>query len=330
MKLLVDIEKLEAQGTVTAAQAAAIRRAGAAETVSLVVNAILSLGVIAVVAGVIALQPGTGAMAVLGGGLALAGLLMRLLRTESFGFLGGALLLVGALLHGAAALAEFQGGMAGFAYVAALYFALGALARQGLMIALSVFALAGLLGSSTGYWHASYGLWVREPTFTIVAFGLLAAAALAAAPKLGAAHRRLAQVFAAICVVWANFGFWVGSLWGDHPGSSWARAELLYSDTYIAERYQRLQDWYAQALAVPAGAFALAWAAALLGLGAWAAANNRRGLVNAAATFASIHFFTQWFERLKTAPETVIAAGALAVAIAFALWRYNRKAPAAA
>ena len=51
MKLLVDTEKLEALGTVTAAQAAAIRRAGAAETVSLAVNAILSLGVIDVVAG---------------------------------------------------------------------------------------------------------------------------------------------------------------------------------------------------------------------------------------------------------------------------------------
>lgn len=330
MKLLVDVEKLQAQGTVNAAQAAAIRRAASAETVSLAVNVILSLGVIAVVAGVIALQPGTGAMAAVGGGIGLGGLLLRLLRGESFGFLGGALLLVGALLHGAAALIEFRGGMAAFAYVAALYLGLGAAARHGLLIALSVFAIAGLLGSSTGYWHASYGLWVKEPSFTIAAFGLLTVAALAAGPKLGATYRRLAHVFAAICVVWMNFGFWVGSLWGDHPGSSWARAELLYSETYTADRFQRLQDWYAQALAIPAGAFALAWAGALIGLGAWAAAHNRRGLVNAAATFASIHFFTQWFERLKTSPESVIVAGALAVAIAFALWRYNQRAQAAA
>jgi hypothetical protein len=330
MKLLVDIEKLQAQGTVTAEQAAAIRRAASAETMSFAVNVILALGVIAVVAGVIALRPGAGAMALVGGCIALGGLLLRLLRTESFGFLGGALLLVGALLHGVAALIAFKGGMAAFAYVAALYLILGAAARHGLLIALSVFALAGFLGSSTGYWHASYGLWVKEPSFTIAAFGLLAIVALAAAPKLGAAYRRLAQIFALLCVVWMNFGFWVGSLRGDHPGSSWARSELLYSDTYIADRYQRLQDWYAQALRIPADAFAVAWAAALLGLGAWAAAKNRRGLVNAAATFASIHFFTQWFERLKTAPETVIAAGAIAVAIAFALWRYNQRMQAGA
>jgi hypothetical protein len=330
MKLLVDVEKLQAQGTVTADQAAAIRRAAAAETMSLAVNVILALGVIAVVVGVIALRPGAGAMALVGGCIGLGGLALRLLRSESFGFLGGALLLVGALLHGVAALIEFNGAMAAFAYVAALFLILGVVARHGLPIALSVFALAGLLGSSTGYWHASYALWVKEPSFTIAAFGLLAIAALAAASKLGPAYRRLAHAFALLCVVWVNFGFWVGSLWGDHPGSSWARAELLYADTYIADRYQRLQDWYAQALNIPAAAFVIGWAAALIALGAWAAANNRRGLVNAAATFASIHFFTQWFERLKTAPETVIAAGAIAVAIAFALWRYNQKAQAAA
>jgi len=326
MKLLVDVEKLEAQGTVTPAQAAAIRRAAATETMSLAVNVILSLGIIAVVAGVIALQPGTLPMALLGAIIVTGGLTLRLALPESFGFLGGALLVVGALLHGAAALIEFKGAAPAFAYVAALYLALGALARQALLVALSVFALAGLLGSSTGYWHASYGLWVKEPTFTIATFGLLACAALALAPKLGLAYRRLAHVFAVLCIVWANFGFWVGSLWGDRPGSSWARAELLYGDTYVADRYQRLQEWYAQAFAIPAGAFALVWGAALIGFGAWAAARNRRALVNTAATFASIHLFTQWFERFRASPETVIAAGAVAVAIAFALWRYNQRA----
>ena len=329
MKLLVDVEKLEAQGTVTRAQAAAIRRAAATETMSLAINVILSLGIVAVVAGVIALQPGTLPMAVLGAIIVAGGLTLRLALPESFGFLGGALLVVGALLHGVAGLIEFKGGAAAFAYVVALYLGLGVLARQGLLVALSVFALAGLLGSSTGYWHASYALWVKEPTFTIVAFGLLAAAALALPSKLGAAYRRLAMIFAVLCVVWMNFGFWVGSLWGDHPGSSWAVADLLYSEAYTADRYQRLKDWYAQAPRIPAAVFSIAWAASLFGLGAWAAATNRRALVSAAATFASIHFFTQWFERLKTSPENVIAAGALAVIIAFVLWRYNQRAQVA-
>ncbi len=276
MKLLADVEKLLAQGTVTPSQAAAIQRSAGAETMSLAVNAILALGVIAVVVGVIALQPGALEMAMLGGTIGIAGLFLRLARAESFGFLGGALLLVGALLHGAGALIAFKGAMAAFAYVAGLFLLLGVVARQGLLIALSVFALAGLLGSSTGYWHASYGLWVKEPTFTIVAFGLLAVAAMAAASKLGVAHRRLAHIFALLCVVWVNFGFWVGSLWGDHPGSSWVRADLLYSDAYTGDRYQRLRDWYDAAFKIPADVFSIAWAAALIGLGAWAAAKNRR------------------------------------------------------
>jgi hypothetical protein len=48
-----------------------------------------------------------------------------------------------------------------------------------------------------------------------------------------------------------------------------------------------------------------------------------------AATFGGIHFYTQWFERLRAAPEMVIAAGIIAVAIAFALWRYNEQQSAA-
>jgi hypothetical protein len=36
---------------------------------------------------------------------------------------------------------------------------------------------------------------------------------------------RLAVVFARVSLLLVNFGFWVGSLWADHPGGSWARAE---------------------------------------------------------------------------------------------------------
>jgi hypothetical protein len=48
-----------------------------------------------------------------------------------------------------------------------------------------------------------------------------------------------------------------------------------------------------------------------------------------AATFGGIHFYTQWFERLRATPKMVIAAGVIAVAIAFALWRYNQRQSAA-
>lgn len=42
-----------------------------------------------------------------------------------------------------------------------------------------------------------------------------------------------------------------------------------------------------------------------------------------------VHFYTRWFERLRATPEMVIAAGVIAVAIAFALWRFNQRQIAA-
>ena len=57
--------------------------------------------------------------------------------------------------------------------------------------------------------------------------------------------------------------------------------------------------------------------------------HNRRAAVDMAATFGGNHFYTRWFERLSTTPEMVIAVGEVAVAIAFALWRYNQRQSAA-
>ena len=65
------------------------------------------------------------------------------------------------------------------------------------------------------------------------------------------------------------------------------------------------------------------WAVLLLGIGIWAVRANRRWVVNTAAAFGAIHFYTQWFERLGAQPWAIIIAGLIVVAIAVALWRYN-------
>ena len=97
------------------------------------------------------------------------------------------------------------------------------------------------------------------------------------------------------------------------------------SPPYRAETWEALQAWKAQAFFISRDVFSVVWALALAGVGAWAAMHGRRGAVNMAATFGGIHFYTQWFERLSATPEMVIAAGVIAVAIAFALWRYNQR-----
>ena len=164
------------------------------------------------------------------------------------------------------------------------------------------------IGGSVGYWHACYEVAIQEPTLTVVLFFALGLAGWQAAKRLAGQAQALALAFTRMCVILVNFGFWIGSLWGDTPGHTW-RAEAsdhgppLFSDL----------------------AFTLAWAAALLAAGVWGARNGRRFLVNAAATFGGILLYTQWFERLGVDPVSVIFGGALAIAIGMGLWTYNRR-----
>ena len=124
-----------------------------------------------------------------------------------------------------------------------------------------------------------------------------------------------------MALLWVNFGFWVGSLWGDYPLEAWIAPDVM-SPPYA---WDGLQAWQAKAFFISRDVFSIVWALALAGVGAWGAMHSRRGAVSTAATFGGIHFYTQWFERLRATPEMVIAAGVIAVAISFALWRYNQR-----
>ena len=62
-----------------------------------------------------------------------------------------------------------------------------------------------------------------------------------------------------------------------------------------------------------AGVFTIVWAVLLLGVGVWGVYANRRWVVNAAAVFGALHFYTQWFEYLGPNPLAVLGAGILLV-----------------
>ena len=348
MKLFVDVAKLEAEGIISPQQAAQIRRIAAADTGVLAVNVIAVIGAFAVIAGLLAMRPTSVQVAVIGFGLTIAGALIRKFRQTQLGFLGSSLIVIGAVLLAAGLILKCSTpGTSGFLFTcpatpkwyghaviflvaAAWLLTVGALAQNGLLVVLSVFALAGALGSSTGYWHASYGLLVREATVTITVFGLLGALASYLSMRvLEEPYARLARLFALMALLWVNFGFWVGSLWGDYPLEAWIAPDLTFQP-YSKENWDALQAWKAQAFFISRDVFAVVWALALAGVGTWGAVTNRRGAVNMAATFAGIHFYTQWFERLQASPEAVMIAGVIAVAIAFALWRYNQGRQAAA
>ena len=349
MKLLIDVSKLEADGTITPQQAVQLRHAAAAETGTLAINVIATIGAFAVIGGLLAMKPTSAQVAAVGFGLTLAGALARKYRQTQLGFLGSSLIVIGAVLLAAGlvlkcsgvaprassflftcpATPKWYGHMAIFLIAAVWLLAIGSLAQNGLLVVLSAFALAGALGSSTGYWHASYGLLVRESTVTIVVFGLLGAAASYLSMRvLQEPYARLARFFALMALLWVNFGFWVGSLWGDYPLEAWIAPDVM-TPPYRKEAWDALQVWKAKAFFISRDVFAVVWALALAGVGAWGAMHSRRGAVNMAATFGGIHFYTQWFERLRATPEMVVVAGVMAVAIAFVLWRYNQRHSAA-
>jgi hypothetical protein len=156
---------------------------------------------------------------------------------------------------------------------------------------------------------------VSEPTITIAFFSLLAVAAYLAATRIGPPYEALGLIAARVSLVLVNFGFWVGSLWGDHPGESWAVDKM--------EAWTAREEWEKAALHLPAPVFTVGWAVLVIGVGLWAARANQRWVVTAAATFGAINFYTQWFERVGVEPWAIIVAGLTVVGIAVALWRYN-------
>jgi iron complex transport system permease protein len=303
MKIVLDLTRLVGEGKLSAAQAEELQRLAQPETSLLAINILMTLGVVAVAAGVIALLPTPATAIVLGLTLAALGLVLSLSLGPQWSLLGTATTIAAALTASGGVVWLSNGGWMGFAAAAALTMALAIAIRSALLAALTVLALAGLLGSSTGYVTAVYFMEIEEPTVTIALFGLLAWLAYQIARLAPPVFEHVALSFARMSLIMVNLGFWVGSLFGDRPGKSWLTATTLPH--------------------IPALVFVIAWALGLLAIGAWAAHVNRRFVVNVAATFGAIHFYTQWFERLGLQPLSLALAGLVVVAVAVALWRYN-------
>ncbi len=309
MKIMIDVDELEREGVLTPELAAKMRQIAMRDTGSTAINIVLAFGAIAVAAGLLALFQSVRLGALLGFGFSVGGFLVERALTQQWSKLGRIWMTVGALLLAGSSGLWIDRPMIGPLVAAAILFAVAIPAQSHLLIALTPFALAAAIGGSTGYWGACYEIAVREPTLTILLFTALGVGAWQVALRGPPALAALSVTFARISVVLVNFGFWVGSLWGDTPGDLWRNPSDVWSETRQ----------------IPALAFVIAWAVALVIAGAWGARNGRRFLVNAAATFGGIHFYTQWFERLGADPMSVIGAGLAAIAIGFAIWKYNAR-----
>jgi iron complex transport system permease protein len=316
IKIVLDITRLLEEGKLTAQDAERLQALAKRDTGSLAINVLMSFGAVAVAAGIIALEPAFTTGAALGVVLVAIGLAISFFAAEQWSLLGTATTIIGALLLAGGVIGFVEADFAGLAFSALLFLALAVAIRSNFLMALVPLALAGALGSSTGYQHAVYMLTVTEPSITIAFFALLAGAAYLVSQYVGQVYQGLAIIFARVSLILVNFGFWIGSLWGDYPGETWAHGE----------RYQFWSDreaWRVANLHVPETAFIVGWVIVIIAVGVWAARANRRWVVTTAAVFGAIEFYTQWFERLGAEPWAIIVAGLTIIAFAVALWRYN-------
>lgn len=316
MKITLDISKLVEEGKLTPAEAERLTTLASRETGSLGINILIGFGVVAIASGAVALVPTPLTAVLLGAIVFAAGMAIVLNRVKQWSVLGQVCLVIGALMFCGGVIAYGEGSLASLLIVTAVLGLAAIAARSSLLTALAVLAASGCLGARTGYMHAMYSLAIFEPTLTIVLFSALALAAYIVSPRLPADYERIALMAARTAVVLVNFGFWIGSLWGDPlmllRGMDGKDPSLLFDSIVIP-------DWV----------FSIGWAAALIAAGVWAARANRRWLVNTAAAFGAIHFYTQWFDRLGATPASVLLGGVVMLGIALALWMFNRPKAAA-
>ena len=238
------------------------------------------------------------------------GWVMRRRFPASLSILGGWMLLLGAAVHvGGILTTESELGLEWMVlhYAGAVAIACGFVLDVRFVTASAIVPLAAALSSRTFYDHAIYGVSIYEATLTILQMSLFAALAFLVTLHVGERMARHARAIGQMALIWANMAFWIGSLWGDAVG---------------------LYLWHAnpdQALTISADVFAALWALGIIAVGAWGAFTGRRAVLNISVTFGAIHFYTQYFERLKTTPEAITIAGVIAILVAWALWALNRR-----
>jgi hypothetical protein len=235
-------------------------------------------------------------------------------RVEQWILLGQICLVTGALMmFGGGVVAYGDGSLASMLIVMSAFGLAAVAARSSLLMVLAVLAASACLGARTGYSHAVYSLAIFEPTLTVVLFSALALVAYQVSQRLPADYERRPIAAARTSLLLINFGFWIGSLWGD---PLMLMRSMNTKDASLA---------FMTETAIPTAVFSVAWAVVLLGAGIWAVRVNRPWFVNLVAVFAGIHFYTQWFERLGATPLSVLVGGLVMLASAVALWMFNRR-----
>lgn len=299
MKVTLDLDQLLKDGKITQIEYEKLSGFSAKSTSSLAFNILIGFGVIAVSGAALALVPSPTTAIVIGLFILASGLVLLHSGSEQWNVLANICIMVGALMLGGGIVTVTKGSLISILSVTAIFAMASIFARSALLAVLATLMLSASIGATTGYFHASYFLAIQEPIITVILFSILSIGLYQLSKKLPAEYERIAIASARTSVFLVNFGFWVGSLWGERTETR----GVIISDSI----------------------FAVLWAVALLATAIWAWKRNRRWVLNTVATFGGIHFYTQWFENLGASPGTVLVAGLLALGFAVGIRSINTK-----
>lgn len=299
MKITLDLSQLLDKGEITREEYDKLIRLSATQTGSLGFNILIAFGVLAISGGFLALFPSPITSMALGLVIGALGITLGIFMLPRWQVLASISTLLGALLLGGGIVKIAEGSASSFLLMTAVFLIAGVASRSGLLISLAVLSLSSSTGARTGYFHAAYFLGIKEPGITVLLFSVFAMGSLWLSKRVTTEFARLALIASRTSVIVVNFGFWIGSLWGDRD----FKRNIVISDNM----------------------FSVGWALALLATGVWGVSKNSRWVVNTVAVFGGIHFYTQWFENLGASPGTVVVAGILAISGAVALKAVNQR-----
>jgi hypothetical protein len=299
MKITIDLDKLLEEEKINMAEYDKFSQLAARSTSALAFNILTGFGVIAVSGAALTLLPTPATAIVLGLVICTIGTAFIYERYEHWIVFANICVIVGALLFGGGIIKASEGSIGSFLLVATAFAGAGVFLRSSLLTVLAILALSPCLGARANYFHATYFLGIEEPALTIALFSIFSIFTYQLSKHLTANYQRISLAASRAGVFLVNFGFWIGSLWGDRK----AGGEIV------------IADWV----------FALLWALVLIAAGVWAWKHHRRWMINIIAVFSAIHFYTQWFERLGASAETVLIAGLLTLSLAVGLRALNTK-----
>jgi hypothetical protein len=236
-RVTLDLDRLVADGKLSAQEAirlATLGEAVAAATAPeadkakpqgrFIPNLLMIFGAVAAAAGVVALNPTPETGLVLGGGALGGTYLLRRMRGEEWALLAHALVIGGASGISAWLLARW-GDVSWTHLGVSLFLTAVTLAfRSSFVAVFAVLTFGAFLGSGAGYMHAIYAIFVSEPLVTALVFCALCAGLFWLRTRAGV-YESVTTAAARTSFIVANFGFWIGSLWGDEIGrNEWARS----------------------------------------------------------------------------------------------------------